>query len=82
MNVPTLVLKKASWYCVDRQPYPDFTDPYFFDSVGQFSISTAFSEDDFKYFFSILKNFSPRESVRETFGLTGCASRLFKLLEL
>jgi hypothetical protein len=82
MNVPTLVLKKESWYCVDGQPYPASTTLYIFDSVGQFSNSTAFSEDDFKYFFSKLKNFSPRESVRESFGLTGCASRLFELLEL
>ena len=82
MNVPTLVLKKETWYNADGHPYPASSAPYMFDSVGQFSNSTAFSEDDFQQFFSKLKSFSPRESVQESFGLSACASHLFELLEL
>ena len=80
MNVPTLVLKKETWYNSDGQPFPASSAPYMSDPLGQFSNSTDFSEDDFERFFSGLKDFSPRESVQETFNLAICASSLLKVL--
>jgi hypothetical protein len=82
MNVPTLVLRKETWRNADGQTYPASSAPYLIDSVGSFSNSSSFSEDDFRDFFSKLKNFSPREGVQESFSLSACASSLLKLLEL
>jgi hypothetical protein len=81
MNVPTLVLKKETWYNADGQPYPASSAPYMSHTMGQFSNSSEYSEDDFKKFFSSLEDFSPRKSVQQSFDLDICASFLLKLLD-
>ena len=80
MNVPTLVLKKETWCNVDGQAYPASSAPYMSDSVGKFSSSADFSEEDFKSFFTSLENFSPREYVQESFNLSTCSSLLLELI--
>jgi hypothetical protein len=82
MNVPTLVLKKETWYNSDGEPFPASSAPYLSKTVGQFSNSSTFSEEDFDSFLVQFKSFSPRVTVEETFNLTSSASNLIKILEL
>lgn len=82
MNVPTLVLKNDIWQGADGRTYPASSAPYLLDSIGLFSHSSNYSEDDFQIFFSNLDNFSPRRAVYESFSLSACASNLLKQLEL
>jgi hypothetical protein len=82
MDVPTLVLKTTSWHSPDGQVYSASSAPYMTEAVGQFSSSSNFRNEDFENFFSKLKDFSPRDSVKDSFNLAKCASSLLKLLEL
>jgi len=82
MNVPTLVLNNGIWQGADGRSYPASSAPYLLDSIGLFSNSSIYSEDDFRNFISNLDNFSSRRSVYESFSLSACASNLLKHLEL